>query len=61
MHEIAIMTGYRADGIRSLKPECFSLDNEYPSITNMPTISKRRKRDVQPLPDALVEPLRAWL
>ena len=23
--------------------------------------SKRRKRDVQPLPDALVEPLRAWL
>ena len=55
------MTGYRANEIRSLTPESFSLDDEYPCITIRPSISKRRKRDMQPIPQPFVAGIRAWL
>jgi len=60
-YEIAIMTGYRANEVRSLTPECFSLDGDYPCITIRPTISKRRKRDIQPIPVPFVAGIREWL
>jgi len=60
-YEIAIMTGYRANEVRSLTPECFNLDGDYPSITIRPTISKRRKRDIQPIPVPFVAGIREWL
>ncbi len=60
-YEIAIMTGYRANEIRSLTPESFSVDDEYPCITIRPTISKRRKRDMQPIPQLFVAGIREWL
>lgn len=55
------MTGFRANEIRRLAPECFSLDDDYPCITIRPTISKRRKRDMQPIPEPFVAEIRAWL
>ncbi len=60
-YEIAIMTGYRANEIRSLTPECFSLDGDHPCITVRPTISKRRKLDIQPIPQSFVAGIRDWL
>ena len=60
-YEIAIMTGYRANEIRSLTPESFSLDGDYPCIRIKPTISKRRKLDMQPIPQPFVQGIREWL
>jgi integrase len=60
-YEIAIMTGYRANEIRSLTPECFSLDGDHPCITVRPTISKRRRLDIQPIPQSFVESIREWI
>jgi integrase/recombinase XerD len=47
--------------VSSLTPESFSLDAEPPTVAVEAAYSKRRRRDVQPLPNWLVEPLRDWL
>lgn len=60
-YRLAAATGFRASELRSLTIDSFDLDAEPPTCTVEAGYSKRRKRDVQPLPDALVEPLRAWL
>ncbi len=60
-YRLAAATGFRASELRSLTLDSFDLDREPPTCTVEAGYSKRRKRDVQPLPDALVEPLRAWL
>jgi integrase len=60
-YRLAAATGFRASELRSLTIDSFDLDSEPPTCTVEAGYSKRRKRDVQPLPDALVEPLRAWL
>jgi integrase len=60
-YEIAIMTGFRANEIRSLTPESFTLDDDHPCITVRPTISKRRKLDIQPIPQPFVAGIRQWL
>jgi len=60
-YRLAAATGFRASELRSLSIDSFDLDAEPPTCTVEAGYSKRRKRDVQPLPDALVEPLRAWL
>ena len=60
-YRLAAATGFRASELRSLSIDSFDLDGTPPTCTVEAGYSKRRKRDVQPLPDALVEPLRAWL
>ena len=42
-------------------PESFNLDGTPPTCTVEAASSKRRKRDVQPLPDAIVPLIRSWL
>ena len=60
-YRLAAATGFRASELRSLTTDSFDLDAVPPTCTVEAGYSKRRKRDVQPLPAALVEPLRAWL
>jgi integrase len=60
-YRVAAATGFRASELRSLTTDSFDLDASPPACTVEAGYSKRRKRDVQPLPDALVDPLRAWL
>ena len=60
-YRLAAATGFRANELRSLTTDSFDLDATPPTCTVEAGYSKRRKRDVQPLPDALVEPLRGWL
>jgi integrase len=60
-YRLAAATGFRANELRSLTIDSFDLDATPPTCTVEAGYSKRRKRDVQPLPEALVEPLRAWL
>ena len=60
-YRLAAATGFRASELRSLTIDSFDLDGTPPTCTVEAGYSKRRKRDVQPLPEALVEPLRAWL
>ena len=60
-YRVAAATGFRASELRSLTIDSFDLDADPPTCTVEAGYSKRRKRDVQPLPAALVEPLRAWL
>ena len=60
-YRLAAATGFRASELRSLTIDSFDLDAAPPTCTVEAGYSKRRKRDVQPLPDALVEQLRAWL
>ena len=61
VYRVAGSTGFRASELRSLTPESFDLDAAPPTCTVEAGYSKRRKRDVQPLPPAMVEPLRWWL
>ena len=61
VYRVAGSTGFRAGELRSLTPESFDLDAAPPTCTVEAGYSKRRKRDVQPLPPAMVEPLRWWL
>ena len=60
-YRVAGSTGFRASELRSLTPESFDLDSTPPTCTVEAGYSKRRKRDVQPLAPAMVEPLREWL
>ena len=60
-YRLAAATGFRANELRSLIPESFNLDGIPPTCTVEAASSKRRKRDVQPLPDAIVPLIRSWL
>jgi integrase len=60
-YRLAAATGFRANELRSLTTDSFDLDAIPPTCTVEAGYSKRRKRDVQPLPEALVESLRGWL
>jgi integrase len=58
---LAAGTGFRVSEIRSLTGESFDLDEEAPAISVKASISKRRKRDVQPIRLDLARRLRSWL
>jgi integrase len=60
-YRIAAATGFRASEISTLTPESFDLEADPPTATVEAGYSKRRRRDVQPLPRSLIAPLRAWL
>jgi integrase len=61
LYRIALGTGFRSEEMQSLKPESFDLDGPCPTITVEAKVSKRRRRDVQPIQAALASLLRPWL
>ncbi len=60
-YRLAAATGFRANELRSLTTDSFDLDAETPKCSVAAGYSKRRRHDVQPLPEAIVESLREWL
>jgi integrase len=61
LYRIAMGTGFRANELRTLAPECFRLDGDSPTITVVAAYSKRRRDDVQPIRRDLAAALRPWL
>jgi len=61
LYAVAVGTGFRANELRSLTPESFALAATPPTVTVAAGYSKRRRRDVQPLPRGLAEVLGPWL
>jgi len=61
LYAVAVGTGFRAGELASLTPESFALDASPPTVAVEAAYSKRRRRDVQPIPVALAEGLRPWL
>ncbi len=60
-YRLAAGTGFRVSELRSLKPTCFDLDVQPPTVTVAAGYSKRRRQDVQPIRTDLAELLRPWL
>ena len=61
LYAVAIGTGFRLNELRSLTPASFALDATPPTVTVEAGYSKRRRRDVQPLPPSLAKGLKPWL
>jgi len=61
IYRLAVLTGLRANEIRTLRKKSFDLDCRPPTVTVEAAFSKHRRQDVQPLPDELVVPLREHL
>ncbi len=61
VYRLALCTGFRANELRSLTPASFDLENDPPTVTVAAAYSKRRRQDVQPIPEHLAEILRPWL
>jgi integrase len=57
----AAYAGLRASELASLTPASLDLDSECPTITVDAGDSKRRRRDVQPIPPWLARRLASWL
>ncbi len=60
-YRIACGSGFRANELRSLKPESFDLDSNPPTIKVLAGFSKRRRNDMQPIHTGLAKLLRPWL
>jgi len=58
---LALGTGLRASELGSLSPASFRLDEELPTVTVEAGYSKRRRRDVQPLPADVADFFRSYL
>jgi len=54
-------TGFRANELRTLTPECFDLAGTPPTITIEAGYSKHRRQDVQPIRADLADLLRGWI
>ena len=61
LYRLSVETGLRSSEIRTLAPEVFDLDGTPPTVTVRAAYSKRRREDVQPLPDGLATELRTFL
>lgn len=61
LYRLALGTGLRAGGLRSLTPASFDLDSDPPTVTVAAAYSKRRRTDVQPMRRDMAERLRPWL
>ena len=61
LYKLATMTGLRACELRSLSPASFDLADDPPAVTVAAAYSKRRRKDVQPIPTMLVSELRKYL
>ena len=54
-------SGFRCSELASLTPESFSLAGKSPTVTVDAAYSKRRREDIQPLPDEVAAILGPWL
>ncbi len=61
LYRTAYGTGFRANELRSLTPECFHLDQDPPTITVKAGFSKHRREDTQPIRRELAELLKVFL
>ncbi len=61
VYRVALGTGFRANELRSLTVESFSLAGDSPSITVKASYSKCRRDDVQPIRQDLADRLQPWL
>jgi integrase len=61
LYELALATGFRRGELRSLTHESFDFDGDPATVTVCAAYSKHRSTDVQPLPKALAERLKAWI
>ena len=61
LYTVALHTGLRASELASLSARSIQLDSSPPTITVEAAYSKRRRRDLQPIPGWLAERLRPWL
>jgi len=61
LYGLALGTGLRLNELRTLTPASFALDTTPPTVTVAAGYSKRRRRDVQPLPVGLADSLGVWL
>ena len=60
LYRLIAETGLRASEARSLKVSSLSLATSTPTVTVMAKASKRRRDDVQPIPEALAQRLRTY-
>ncbi len=61
IYRLAVLTGLRANEIRTLRKSSFVLDEPVPTVTVEAAFSKHRRKDVQPIPHDLVPALRDHL
>ncbi len=61
LYAVAAYTGLRAAELASLGPSSLALKGDPPTIELEAAYSKRRRRDVQPLPQWLADRLTEWL
>jgi site-specific recombinase XerD len=61
LYFLALNTGLRCSELASLAPESFSLVGDPPSVTVDASYSKRRRQDIQPLPQACIPTIAGWL
>jgi integrase/recombinase XerC len=61
LYLVASCTGFRASELASITLEGLDLESQVPTITVDAAYSKRRQRDVQPIPPQLAGSLRNWL
>ena len=61
LYRVAAGTGFRTSELRSLTRQSFDLSSASPTIVVEAAYSKRGRRDVQPLPEALAAMLRPWI
>ena len=61
LYALALGTGFRANELRTLTPERFSLESSTPTVTGRSCYTKNGKEAVQPLAPALADRLRPWL
>ncbi len=59
-YRLALGTGFRANEVRSLRPEDFHLDGPKPSVTLTPSNAKNRRGVDQPISDDLARALRVY-
>jgi integrase len=61
LYRLALVTGFRANKLRTLTPERFDLDSKTPTVTGRSCYTKNGKEAVQPISAALADRLRPWL
>lgn len=61
LYLVAASTGLRASELASLTADSFALDGTPPTVTVEAAYSKRRRRDVVPVPRSILTRLRAFL
>jgi integrase len=61
LYRLAAGTGFRANELRTLTPECFRLDGDDPSIVVRAAYAKNGREAVQPIRRELADRLRPWL